>query len=93
MDFSTLGKGILVVGVVLVVVGGLIWVLGRTGLPLGRLPGDVQIEGEMKGRHKGMRSLQKYGRDGEQPQKSSSLDCGPGLAVGVVVLGLRNNDP
>jgi hypothetical protein len=46
MDFSTLGKGILVVGVVLVVVGSLIWVLGRTGLPLGRLPGDVQIEGE-----------------------------------------------
>lgn len=46
MDFSTLGKGILVVGVVLVVVGGLVWLLGRTGLPLGRLPGDVRIEGE-----------------------------------------------
>ncbi len=46
MDFSTLGKGIVVLGVVLVVVGGLIWLLGRTGLPLGRLPGDLRIEGE-----------------------------------------------
>lgn len=46
MDFSTLGKGILVLGVVLVVVGGLVWLLGKTGLPLGRLPGDIRIEGE-----------------------------------------------
>jgi hypothetical protein len=46
MDFSTLGKGIVVLGVALVVVGGLVWLLGRTGLPLGRLPGDLRIEGE-----------------------------------------------
>jgi hypothetical protein len=46
MDFSTLGKGIVVLGLVLVVVGGLVWLLGRTGLPLGRLPGDLRIEGE-----------------------------------------------
>lgn len=46
MDFSTMGKGIVVLGVILVVVGGLIWLLGRTGLPLGRLPGDLRIEGE-----------------------------------------------
>ena len=28
----------------LVIVGGLLWLLGRTGLPLGRLPGDIHIE-------------------------------------------------
>jgi hypothetical protein len=46
MDLSSLGKGIAALGVVLVVVGGLLWLLGRTGLPLGRLPGDIRIEGE-----------------------------------------------
>lgn len=46
MDFSSLGKGIAVLGVILVIVGGLLWLLGRTGLPLGRLPGDLRIEGE-----------------------------------------------
>jgi len=44
MDFSSLGKGILILGLVLVVVGGLFWVLGRAGVPLGRLPGDIRIE-------------------------------------------------
>ena len=44
MDFSTMGKGILILGLVLVLVGGLLWVLGRAGLPLGRLPGDIRIE-------------------------------------------------
>ena len=46
MDFSTLGKGLAALGLMLVVVGGLLWLLGRTGLALGRLPGDIRIEGE-----------------------------------------------
>jgi hypothetical protein len=46
MDLTTLGKGIVALGVLLVVVGGLLWLLGRTGLPLGRLPGDIRFEGE-----------------------------------------------
>lgn len=46
MDLSTLGKGILIVGLVLVVLGGLLWLLSRAGLPLGRLPGDIRIERE-----------------------------------------------
>jgi len=46
MDFSSLGKGIVILGVVLIVAGGLMWLLGRTGLPLGRLPGDIRLEGE-----------------------------------------------
>jgi hypothetical protein len=46
MDFSSLGKGIVALGILLVVLGGMVWLLGRTGLPLGRLPGDIRIEGE-----------------------------------------------
>jgi hypothetical protein len=46
MDFSSLGKGIIVLGILLVVLGGMVWLLGKTGLPLGRLPGDIRIEGE-----------------------------------------------
>jgi hypothetical protein len=46
MDLSSLGKGILVLGAMLVVVGGLLWLLGRTGMPLGHLPGDIRIEGK-----------------------------------------------
>lgn len=46
MDLSTLGKGVAALGVVLVLAGGLLWILGRTGLPLGSLPGDIRIERE-----------------------------------------------
>jgi hypothetical protein len=46
MDLSALGKIIIALGVALVVIGGLVWVLGKSGLPLGRLPGDIRIEGE-----------------------------------------------
>ena len=46
MDLSSLGKIIVALGVTLVVLGGLVWGLGRTGLPLGSLPGDIRIEGE-----------------------------------------------
>jgi hypothetical protein len=46
MDLSSLGKGVVVLGLVLVVVGVLLWGLGRAGVPLGRLPGDIRIERE-----------------------------------------------
>jgi hypothetical protein len=46
MDLPSLGKWIAVVGVVLVLLGGALWLLGRAGLPLGRLPGDLRFEGE-----------------------------------------------
>ncbi len=45
MDLSSLGKGIVVVGLVLVLAGGLLWLLGKTSLPLGQLPGDLRFEG------------------------------------------------
>lgn len=37
---------LLMVGVALVVIGGVFMLLGRTGLPLGRLPGDILYRGK-----------------------------------------------
>jgi hypothetical protein len=33
-------------GVALVVIGGIVMLLGRTGVPLGRLPGDILYRGK-----------------------------------------------
>ncbi len=41
-----MGKWILIFGVVLIAVGGAIWLVEHFGLPLGRLPGDVRLRGE-----------------------------------------------
>ena len=46
LDLSSLGKAVLVCGILLVVVGGVLWLLGRLDLPIGRLPGDIRIERE-----------------------------------------------
>jgi Protein of unknown function (DUF2905) len=43
-DASTLGKWIILVGLGLAVLGALVWLAGRFGLPLGRLPGDINIQ-------------------------------------------------
>jgi uncharacterized protein HemY len=40
------GKWMIILGLGVAVVGLLIWLAARMGLPLGRLPGDVRIEGE-----------------------------------------------
>lgn len=40
------GRVIVVVGLVLVAAGGLVMLLGRMGLPLGRLPGDIVYKGK-----------------------------------------------
>lgn len=39
-----LAKIIILVGLAIVVIGALIWVLGKTGIPFGSLPGDIKIE-------------------------------------------------
>lgn len=41
---TDLGKWLFFAGLALAFVGGAIWLLGRTGLPIGRLPGDIRIE-------------------------------------------------
>jgi len=43
-DATTIGKWIILIGLGLAVLGGLVWLAGRVGLPLGRLPGDIIIQ-------------------------------------------------
>lgn len=40
------GKALLGLGLLLVVIGGLVLLAGRMGLPLGRLPGDFAYRGK-----------------------------------------------
>lgn len=43
---NDLGRAILILGIVLVFIGGGMLLLGRTGLPIGRLPGDITYRGK-----------------------------------------------
>jgi hypothetical protein len=42
-DLATLARWLVIIGLVLAGGGVLLWVLARTGLPLGRLPGDFRF--------------------------------------------------
>jgi hypothetical protein len=44
-EFSFVGKWLVGVGLILTVIGAFFWIGGRIPL-LGRLPGDIRIEGE-----------------------------------------------
>lgn len=46
MDLQNVGKWLAIIGLGLAVAGGALWVMGRVGVPLGRLPGDIRIERE-----------------------------------------------
>lgn len=41
---ENLARSLILLGVLLLGVGGLIFVLTRAGLPLGQLPGDIRVE-------------------------------------------------
>jgi hypothetical protein len=41
-----IARSLIILGLILVVVGVLIYLVSRLGLPLGRLPGDFRIQGE-----------------------------------------------
>jgi Protein of unknown function (DUF2905) len=43
---ADMGRLLVILGVVLVAIGGIIMALSRTGLPLGRLPGDLLYRGK-----------------------------------------------
>jgi hypothetical protein len=43
---AEMGRLLVILGVALVVIGGIVMLLGRTGLPLGRLPGDILFRGK-----------------------------------------------
>jgi hypothetical protein len=43
---AEMGRMLVILGIALVVIGGIVMLLGRTGLPLGRLPGDISYRGK-----------------------------------------------
>jgi hypothetical protein len=43
---AEMGRLLVIVGVALAVIGGIVMLLSRTGLPLGRLPGDILYRGK-----------------------------------------------
>jgi hypothetical protein len=43
---NDLGRLFIGLGLVLLIAGGLLLLLGRTGIPLGRLPGDISYRGK-----------------------------------------------
>jgi hypothetical protein len=46
MDLTTVGKWLLVIGLGLAGLGLAVWLAGKAGLPIGRLPGDLHVRGE-----------------------------------------------
>jgi len=46
MNLETIGRALMVGGILLFVLGGGLYLSAKFGLPLGRLPGDIRIEGE-----------------------------------------------
>jgi len=42
----SVGKVFVLAGLALIAIGGLIMVVGRSGVPLGRLPGDIVYRGK-----------------------------------------------
>jgi hypothetical protein len=44
MSLETLGKVLIIGGIVIAGLGGGVWLMGRLGLTLGRLPGDILVE-------------------------------------------------
>jgi hypothetical protein len=42
-DLSTFARWLVLIGAGLALLGGLLWLVARLGLPLGRLPGDFKF--------------------------------------------------
>ncbi|MGA7291624.1 MAG: DUF2905 domain-containing protein [Terriglobales bacterium] len=43
---ADIGRMLVILGIALVVIGGIVILLGRTGIPLGHLPGDITYRGK-----------------------------------------------
>jgi hypothetical protein len=43
---NEIGKTLVIIGLGIAVLGALIWLGGKAGLPLGRLPGDIRVDRE-----------------------------------------------
>jgi hypothetical protein len=46
MNLEAIGRALMVGGILLFVLGGGLYLSAKFGFPLGRLPGDIRIEGE-----------------------------------------------
>jgi hypothetical protein len=43
---ENLARFLVIGGIVLILIGGGVWLAAKFGIPLGRLPGDIRIEGK-----------------------------------------------
>lgn len=43
---ETIARYLIIGGIVLILIGGCVYLAAKFGIPLGRLPGDIRIEGE-----------------------------------------------
>jgi hypothetical protein len=43
-DLNSAARWLIVAGLVITGFGALLWLFGRTGVPIGRLPGDIRFE-------------------------------------------------
>jgi hypothetical protein len=43
---ETFAKYLVIGGIILILIGGGVYLAAKFGIPLGRLPGDIRIEGE-----------------------------------------------
>ena len=43
-----MGRTLMTIGAVIFFIGAVVWLVSKTGIPLGRLPGDVSWESESK---------------------------------------------
>jgi hypothetical protein len=43
---SSFARIFLIIGIIFLLVGGLLYLAGRLNLPLGKLPGDFQVQGK-----------------------------------------------
>jgi len=46
MENSNFGKWLIFIGIGIVIVGLIFWFIGKSGLPLGKLPGDIHLQKE-----------------------------------------------
>jgi hypothetical protein len=43
---ETISRYLIIGGIILILIGGGVYLAAKFGIPLGRLPGDIRIEGE-----------------------------------------------
>lgn len=45
-DMENIARFLVIAGIVLILIGGGVYLAAKFGIPLGRLPGDIRIEGK-----------------------------------------------